>query len=138
MADLKNRSDGLALALLLVGAARHYGWAMFPQELKALASKGLGGLAMLALLAIIFHMARERGPISKTFGLVFLWSSWEGLQISLCSFWFMVDPWPINAGEAMCSARIGLDIGSVGILAVAVILWRLTRTIVQVTNRLER
>jgi hypothetical protein len=46
----------LALALLLVAGLRHYGWVQFPDELRGVASKGLGGVEVLALLALVWWL----------------------------------------------------------------------------------
>jgi hypothetical protein len=108
----------LALALLLIGAARHYGWDMFPVEHKGLASKGLGGLAILSLIWVVYSLAH-----SKILLPVALWWSWEELQVSLCSFAYMRAPWPVEQGQSICSAAVGLDIGAAGIMCIAWLLW---------------
>ena len=46
----------LALGLLLVATLRHYGWAQFPPELRGIASKALGGVEVLALLALVWAL----------------------------------------------------------------------------------
>jgi hypothetical protein len=115
VAALKSRFD-LAAALLLIGAVRHYGWALFPDGHKALAAKGLNAATMLCVLALVVYVWRSRLVI-----LTAAWLAWEELQVVLCSFWFMVDPWPIKQEQPMCSARAGFDIGAIGIMFVALL-----------------
>lgn len=106
----------VAAAVLLLGALRHYGWDLFPYGMKALAAKGLSGVATLGLLALVVYAWRSRMVL-----LVATWLAWEELQVVLCSFWFMFDPWPIKPEEPMCSARAGFDIGAIGIMFVALL-----------------
>ena len=51
---LQSRFD-LAVCLLAVGTARQYAWLAFPDELRGMASKGLGSLAALFLLALVLY-----------------------------------------------------------------------------------
>lgn len=101
----------LCSALLLVGAVRHYGWALVPAEMAGVASKGLGAAAILALLL----MLRPRGLAAA----VAAWFAVEELQVLLCSALWMRQPWPVNEGQAMCSAFVGFDIGAVSLAIVA-------------------
>jgi len=118
----KNRSDlaSLAAIMLAVGFLRHYGWDVFPEEHQGAASKGLGGVAMAYLIFLVAGMARDRWV-----WLVSAWWIWENLQVAICSFWFIASPWHIEPGQAMCSAKLGFDLGAVGMLIVAVMMWRL-------------
>lgn len=110
----------LALLLLAVGASRHYGWAIFPDEIRGVASKGLGAFAALWLLWIVVYLTRAAAVLA-----VVIWWSFEELQVVLCTAWYAVDPWPVEVGQAMCSAKAGFDLGAVGIMVVGVLLWRL-------------
>lgn len=116
---LKNRFD-LCAALLLIGAWRHYGWALFDGPTRALVSKASGAAAIVCLLLIVWGMQR-----SRLLGAVLLWWAWEELQVVLCSLRFIRDPWPVEPGQAMCSARFGFDIGAAGVLMVAVLAFKL-------------
>ena len=106
----------LAAGLLAVAAARHYLWVHVPIEAQGMASKGLGAAAVLVLLAVVWH-----GNRSRPLALVLCWWAWEETQVLLCSFAYMQMPWTVEPGQAICSARVGFDIGAAGILAVAVI-----------------
>jgi hypothetical protein len=101
-----------AVGLLLVGASRHYLWPHFPDELQGMASKGLGAAAILALLGIVYVSHKHAWP-------VLLWWAWEECQVLLCSVAYMVEPWHVEVGDGICSARFGFDIGAAGILFVA-------------------
>ena len=108
--------------MLLTGAARHYGWELAPGALGGVASKGLGGAAALLLLCLTCWLVRHRAV-----WLVAAWWIFEELQIVLCTAaWIFQGPWPVDPGQAMCSARAGFDIGAativvVGLLAIYVL-----------------
>ncbi len=106
----------LFVGLLLLGAARHYGWELFPQELKGMASKGLGGITVLVLLWAFWWQCKESLLLP-----LFAWWSFEELQVIVCSGWYMLDPWPVLDGQAICSAKAGVDLGAFGILAVSLL-----------------
>lgn len=103
----------LAAALLLVGASRHYGWLLVDPQFRGVASKALGSIAALCLLGVIlWHVA------SKITVPVIAWYGFEELQTAMCSVMYLAKPWPVEVGQSMCSARIGFDIGTVGIFVV--------------------
>ena len=110
----------LAAELLLIAALRHYGWPALPAELQGMASKGLGAAATLVLLSVVWRMHQ-----SKPLALVLLWWAWEELQTLICAAAWIIEPWTVPPGVGICSARIGFDIGALGILAVAAIAYRL-------------
>ena len=53
-----------------------------------------------------------------------IWT-FEQSQVIVCSAWYAVEPWPVPVGQAMCSAKMGFDLGTVGVLVMAVGLYRL-------------
>ena len=108
-----NRSD-VAVVLLLVMGARHYLYDAWPPELRGLASKALGALALLSLVWLVVSLV----PRSTAVTLVALWWSIEEVQVALCSFAYMVRPWPVPVGHSICSARLDLDLGAVGIVVI--------------------
>lgn len=105
----------LAALLLLVGTCRHYGWYAFPIDLAAVASKGIGGLAMLVLIWTVYALS-EGGRLLLA---VAAWWSFEEAQVALCSVAWMVEPWYVPQGQPMCSARAGFDIGAISVVLVA-------------------
>lgn len=112
----------LAAIMLAICTVRNFGWEAFPDDLKGLASKGLGGLAMCALIWIVFLMSPSRAV--RLVALV--WSAHE-LQVFICSFAFMVEPWAVLPGQPMCSARLDFDLGAIGITAIAFLAWHISR-----------
>lgn len=108
-----NRSD-VAVVLLLVMGARHYLYDAWPPELRGLASKALGAIALLSLVWLVVSLVPRSTPVT----LVALWWSIEEVQVALCSFAFMVRPWPVAVGQSICSARLDLDLGAVGIVVI--------------------
>ena len=105
--DRKN----LCSALLLIGAVRHYGWALAPADVAGVVSKGLGAAAILALLVLL----KPRGMAAA----VAAWFAFEELQVLICSALWVVQPWHVNKGQAMCSAYVGFDIGAISLCIVA-------------------
>ena len=104
----------VAVVLLAVLFGRHYLWDHWPPELRGLASKALGALALLTLVWLVHSLA----PRSPALTAVALWWSIEEVQVALCSFAYMVSPWPVAVGQSICSARLDLDLGAVGIVVV--------------------
>lgn len=112
-----NRRDlNLAAALLTLCAARHYGWALVDPEIAGIVSKMLGSIAAIGLLAIIWMQSRPVGLIAFIVGS---WYAFEELQTVVCSALYLIEPWAIKPGQAMCSAKVGVDIGLVGIIAIS-------------------
>jgi hypothetical protein len=122
VAALKSPFSLLALVLLLVAALRHYGWAWFPDDLRGVASKGLGGVEVLALLSVAWWLIQARAVRV----VLVLWAAHEALVVT-CSAWWMVSPWVVPKGQPMCSSGIGFDLGAPGILAVLLVAVWITR-----------
>lgn len=110
----------LVASLLAVGAARHYLWPHFPAELQGMASKGMGAVATLLLLALVYRANR-----SKPLAMVLCWWAWEEAQTALCSLAYLAQPWTVESGQGICSARVGFDLGAAGLVCVAYLAWRL-------------
>ena len=100
----------VAITLVLTGFARHYGTDFFLPEMRGMISKALGGAESIAHLAILCVLLRGAWPIM----LAGAWYAWENAQVVACSVWYIVDPWPVPVGAAMCSARAGYDFGLLG------------------------
>lgn len=108
---------GLAVALLVVLAMRQYGWWFVPPELAGVASKGLGSVAALMLVYLVWLLAQR----SKLLTWVALLYAWFEAQTVICTAVYMYAPWPILPGQAMCSAKMGFNLGAIGLLAIAVL-----------------
>jgi hypothetical protein len=102
----------ILLALLLM--IRHYVWDKFPAELQGEAWKLTSALCILGLLALVWQA--KWWPVFAVF-------AFEELQVAICSAWFMAAPWHVPEGMAVCSARAGFDIGALGVMFVALVLW---------------
>lgn len=116
-----NRLD-IAAALLLIGASRNYGWLLVDPSMRGVASKALGAIAALCLLAIIVYYFK-----SKIVLLVAGFYGFEELQTATCSVMYLIEPWHVEAGQSMCSARINFDLGAVGIFIVGLLAYKLVR-----------
>ena len=110
---VRRNPRSLALGLLLVAGLRHYGWVQFPAELRGVASKGLGGLEVLMLLALAWWAI----PARAVRVVLLLWAAHEAMVV-VCSAWWLIDPWVVPSGQPMCSVKAGFDLGAPGILAV--------------------
>ena len=112
---------GLVLVMFAIGVVRHFGWEVAPPGVRGVLSKGLGAVQAVALILLAVHLIQH-----EAMRMVAAWWLVEESLTAACSFWWMASPWPVAPGQAMCSARAGFDLGSVSIVWVAVILWRLT------------
>lgn len=109
-----------ALALLLLGGALFYGWAGFPDH-AAFVWNIAGSLTRLILL---WALIRGRGGLLFAVGL---WWTAEELLLIGCNALYILNPWQVKKGEAICSALLQYDLGTIGLLVVAVLGWQLAR-----------
>jgi hypothetical protein len=112
-----NRHESWALAceLLLIVAAREHLWPLVPAHLQGMASKGLGAALVLVLLSMLWRHA----PRSRVLLGVILLACWYSLQTLICSGAYMVQPWTVEAGHGICSARLDFDLGALGVMLCA-------------------
>lgn len=108
----------LAICLLAVLVLRHYGWDIAPPELAGVASKMLGAIESLCLLAVIAYAFRHPAVWA-----VAAYGAWEHGQTAICSAAYMARPWHIEPGEPMCSSGIGFELGAIGITTAAALLY---------------
>lgn len=94
---------------------REVAWSWFPAELQGMASKGLGALLVLVLLAAVWRLSSRSGWLTAAMA----YGAWSALQTVICSFAFMVEPWTVPPGVGICSARIDFDLGALGLLVAA-------------------
>jgi hypothetical protein len=80
-----------------------------------MASKGLGALLVLVLLGVVWRLSSRSGWLMAVMG----YGAWSALQTLLCSVGYMVEPWTVQAGQGICSARLEFDLGALGLLAAA-------------------
>ena len=125
---MKSNRD-FAPALLLICAARHYGWALFPELMRGSVSKALGAAAALCLLWLVAKAYRTRYVLP-----VVIWWAWEEAQTLLCSVAYAYAPWEVPAGQSVCSAGVAFDLGAFGLVAMAVLAYRLSDLAVTETS----
>ena len=118
MAALSSRSN-LALAMLALAAVRGYSWGIVSPDMRGLASKAAGGLALLAMIWLAHSLVRPAWAVALA---ATVWSVGE-LQVVMCSVWYMVEPWAVPVGAPICSARFDLDLGAAGIVLIAWATW---------------
>lgn len=106
-----------AALLLVVGFLRHNGRLLVPPEIAGVVSKGLGGVTILCLLAVLW--IKTRPPTLVT--LIMIWWAWEETQVAVCSAMYAVAPWPVAPGQPICSAWVGFDLGSIGAIIVSIL-----------------
>lgn len=107
-------------ALLLLGGALHYGWQWFPEH-AAFVWNIAGSLTRVILL---WALIRCRGGMALAVGL---WWTAEELLLIGCNALYILNPWPVKKGEAICSAMLQYDLGTIGLLVVAILGWQLAR-----------
>ena len=119
MADRRNDSPAvyrLALILLAACAALHYGWSLAPAQHQAQVWNILGAVARIGLLWLAVR-GMPRVVVS-----VAAWWTIEELAIAGCSALYIAKPWPVAAGQAQCSALLGMDLDKVGAAALVLVL----------------
>ena len=120
----------VACVVLGVVLARHYGWGFVPPEMAGVVSKMLGAAASMVFLALIAYAYRSRLVwLACAYGL------WEYGQAAVCSVAYLVKPWQVEPGQAMCSTWAGLDVGFVGLMFAAFVAYRLTLSELIVTDQ---
>lgn len=119
-----SRVNQLAIALLLMGAARNYGWLLADPQVMGVASKAIGAIAAICFLLIIWM----NFPRNLLLTLVIAWYAFEELQTAMCSVMYLIKPWPVEVGQSMCSARIGFDVGAVGVFVVGLLAFKLVHS----------
>jgi hypothetical protein len=102
-----------AVGLLALGVALHYGWALVPAEHAAQVWNACGAVVRAALLAWV--VCRIAHPLVLA---VAAWWLAEEVMVAGCSVAYIVRPWTVLAGQAQCSSLFGLDIGTMGALAI--------------------
>lgn len=76
---------------------------------------------VLSALALLWLLSGYRRPADKLAFWALLLYAFHEASVVLCATWFIFAPWPILQGQAMCSAKIGFDLGALGLLLVAVL-----------------
>jgi hypothetical protein len=109
----------LAAELLLIVAMRHHLWPAAPDPAQPVVSKALGACMVLWLLSALQRLAWATGNGSKALAAVLMIAAWYQAQALVCSLVYLADPWPVLPGQALCTGRIGFDLGAVGLVLIA-------------------
>jgi hypothetical protein len=105
----------LAAALLAAGVGRHYGYYLAEPSNHAQVWNISGALIVTAFLWSIAWRW-------KSTALVAIWWTFEEIQVATCSVLWIREPWIVRKGEDQCSALLGFDLSSVGLLLIGLLL----------------
>ncbi len=104
------RHPRVALAMLVVGMFMSYIWHWVPEEFTAFAwnvSTSILVVYLLAQAGLVFSS-------TEVWTVVALLAAFK-LMVIGCSTWYLFDPWPVEPGQALCSARLNMPLGSIGL-----------------------
>lgn len=107
----------LAAPLLLLGLLRHYGWVWAPPESARFVWNLSGSVVIVIFLWSLAYQFAAARPIV-------IWWSFEELQVIACSLARILRFWEVKPGESQCSALLGFDLGSVGLMLAAIVLYK--------------
>jgi len=101
--------------LLLMFALRHYAYPLLPESSWGDSFAVAGSACIIALVLLV----RPWLPLAA-------WIIGEEALVAGCSIWWLADPWIVTGAE-QCSSRVGFKLGSVGLVALALVTWRMSR-----------
>lgn len=104
----------VALSLLVFGLACSYAYAWASPAISADVQNIAGALMTLGLLVLA----------GLAFGSVEVWSvvallSLFKVMVIGCNTWYVLDPWPVKPGQPLCSTRLNLPLGVIGLALAA-------------------
>jgi hypothetical protein len=107
--------------LLLAGVLKHYGYYGFRPEWHAdIKNIVSAALTMLVLVVLAWKW--------RQLALVAIWWISEEVQVITCSALWMYEPWVVKDGEDQCSALLGFDLSSIGLLMIGLgLTWTILR-----------
>ena len=112
----------VAFWVLLTMALRHNAYTWFPPELRGIVSKALGGAAAVSLVVLVLALWAElrtrwadRLPL---FAVAVVYLA-EELQVLGGSVLYAIAPWPVEPGQPIVSALVGVQLDHVGLLVTA-------------------
>lgn len=116
------RYVALAVALMLVIVPGAYAWQAFhPAQQGDVSSIGVHTVMMV--LAVLLGIAYRSDALWLPLSLQIGYSA----QYAGCSLAYLIAPWPVGPGAEQCSARLGIPLGLMGLVAALLILSHLTR-----------
>lgn len=103
----------VVIGLILLGLIRHYFWELVPPQAQAHTWNITGSIVIVIFLSAM---------VSRATLPVIVWWIAEEAQVSLCSLGRLFSNWTVKPGEAQCSALLGFDLSTAGILCVGLLL----------------
>lgn len=99
-----------AMALLLIGGLLSYCWYWVPAQYGGFAWN-ISTSALVILLLLLVGMLLDSVEV---WAVVTLLAVFKATVIG-CDVWYMVDPWPVRPGQALCSAYLNMPLGVIGL-----------------------
>jgi hypothetical protein len=124
MADRNNLDvavyDSVAVGMLALFSARHYGYYLFNGADRAHVWNISG-----AVICLMFAGAIFLAYPSRAMALVLAWIGFEEVQVVMCGVAWLWNPWNVPAGQDVCSSAIGFNLAAIGIVLITFLLIRL-------------
>ena len=113
----------LPLWMLIVGAARHYLWPLFPVAWQADVWNITGACAVLLALAFVTVVAVAwlNAPVGITLAIA-AWFAAEEVLVIGCALAYLIDPQISFPGGERCSAHTGMKLGVFGLFILSLLL----------------
>ena len=106
----------VACVLLVAWWLAHYGYQWAPAEHAATVFNILRSLASLILLALVALAFPMRLVLLAVAGMAA-----EEAQVIVCGTWWLWKPWPVLPNQELCSAGLGIPLGSVGLVLIGML-----------------
>lgn len=110
----------LAAVLLVLWFSTHYLYALFPPELRGAVFNISRSAASIILVCMLLLAIPSKLAVIAGTGLIA-----EDAQVVGCGLWWMIDPWPVVVGAELCSEKMGLPLGAVGIALLGTVAWHI-------------
>lgn len=113
---MKRSEVGFAVALLALGALRHYGYKLAPLAVQADVQNACTALVIIA--GVVYASWHMHGWL--VIGIVGWWAA-EELLVVLASLHYILAGSPATEAGDQMTGLIGFDLGRIGILALAIL-----------------
>lgn len=112
----------LAAVLLLMWWAVHYGFRFAPADLQGATFNIMRSAASIVLVGMLLLAMPSRFAAITGAGLMA-----EDAQVVGCGIWWMLDPWPTTPGGELCSDKLGIPLGAIGLAILGTVAWHLKK-----------